>query len=80
MVLCTYMTCMQDTAGGGLVFWHPKGSVVRRCIEDYWQLKHTQVPSYYHPTLLTTHLTPAFYCTRATVLGRVRHSAYSTYG
>jgi threonyl-tRNA synthetase len=28
---------LQEDAGGGLVFWHPKGSTVRRLIEDYWK-------------------------------------------
>ena len=31
---------IQDNAGGGLVFWHPKGSIVRRQIEDYWKDAH----------------------------------------
>lgn len=33
---------MQD-AGGGMVFWHPKGSVIRRVIEDYWKDEHVKV-------------------------------------
>lgn len=32
---------IQEDAGGGLVFWHPKGSVVRRNIEDFWKNAHT---------------------------------------
>ena len=31
---------IQEDAGGGLVFWHPKGSVIRRLIEDYWKSMH----------------------------------------
>lgn len=31
---------IQEDAGGGLVFWHPKGSLVRRGIEDYWKGAH----------------------------------------
>ncbi|TVP93277.1 MAG: threonine--tRNA ligase [Thioalkalivibrio sp.] len=27
---------IQDDAGGGLVFWHPKGSRIRRVIEQFW--------------------------------------------
>ncbi len=27
---------IQDEAGGGLVFWHPKGARIRRVIEDFW--------------------------------------------
>ena len=31
---------LQEDAGGGLVFWHPKGSTVRRKIEDFWKEAH----------------------------------------
>ena len=31
---------IQDEAGGGLVFWHPKGSQMRLLIEDYWRAAH----------------------------------------
>ena len=31
---------IQEDAGGGLVFWHPKGSIVRRQIEDFWKQQH----------------------------------------
>jgi threonyl-tRNA synthetase len=31
---------LQEDAGGGLVFWHPKGSKVRRVIEDFWKAAH----------------------------------------
>lgn len=31
---------IQEDAGGGLVFWHPKGSTVRRKIEDFWKAEH----------------------------------------
>ena len=31
----------QEDAGGGLVFWHPKGSVIRRNIEDFWKAEHS---------------------------------------
>ena len=33
---------IQEDAGGGLVFWHPKGSVIRRAIEDYWKDEHVK--------------------------------------
>jgi len=32
---------IQEDAGGGLVFWHPKGSSIRRNIEDFWKEAHT---------------------------------------
>ncbi|KAK9133041.1 hypothetical protein Scep_012569 [Stephania cephalantha] len=31
---------IQDDAGGGLVFWHPKGAIVRHIIEDSWKSMH----------------------------------------
>jgi threonyl-tRNA synthetase len=34
---------IQEDAGGGLVFWHPKGSTVRRIIEEYWKQEHIKV-------------------------------------
>jgi len=32
---------IQPDAGGGLVFWHPRGARVRRLIEDFWKDAHT---------------------------------------
>lgn len=31
---------IQEDAGGGLVFWHPKGAMMRYLIEDYWRKAH----------------------------------------
>jgi len=31
---------IQEAAGGGLVFWHPKGATIRRGIEDFWKDAH----------------------------------------
>ena len=33
---------IQEDAGGGLVFWHPKGSIVRRIIEEFWKDEHVK--------------------------------------
>ncbi|KAL7216389.1 hypothetical protein ACSBR1_028352 [Camellia fascicularis] len=33
---------LQDEAGGGLVFWHPKGAIVRQIIEDAWKKIHME--------------------------------------
>ena len=33
---------LQEDAGGGLVFWHPKGARIRRVIEDFWRQRHEQ--------------------------------------
>jgi threonyl-tRNA synthetase len=32
----------QDDAGGGLVFWHPKGAIIRHILEDSWKQIHLQ--------------------------------------
>ncbi|MEO0093283.1 MAG: threonine--tRNA ligase [candidate division WOR-3 bacterium] len=31
---------IQEEAGAGLIFWHPKGATIRRIIEDYWKAIH----------------------------------------
>jgi threonyl-tRNA synthetase len=31
---------IQEDAGGGLVFWHPRGGRIRKVIEDYWRARH----------------------------------------
>ena len=31
-----------EEAGGGLVFWHPKGYILRETIENYWKQKHRE--------------------------------------
>ena len=31
---------VHEEAGPGLIHWHPKGSVVRRLIEDFWKEEH----------------------------------------
>ena len=33
---------IQEDAGGGLVFWHPKGSKVRKLVEDFWKDTHEE--------------------------------------
>jgi len=33
---------IQEDAGGGLVFWHPRGARIRRIIEDYWRQVHVE--------------------------------------
>ncbi|RAL45361.1 hypothetical protein DM860_013757 [Cuscuta australis] len=33
---------IQDEAGGGLVFWHPNGAIVRHIIEDAWKKIHIE--------------------------------------
>jgi len=31
---------LQEEAGSGLVFWHPKGALIRTEIEDFWRAEH----------------------------------------
>lgn len=31
---------LQDSAGGGLVFWQPKGAMVRNQLETFWKDIH----------------------------------------
>ncbi|KAI3434559.1 hypothetical protein D9Q98_002632 [Chlorella vulgaris] len=33
---------ISETCGGGLVFWHPKGAMVRHLIEEFWKTTHLQ--------------------------------------
>jgi len=31
---------IHDEAGAGLIYWHPKGAVIRNIIEDFWRSEH----------------------------------------
>lgn len=31
---------MHEEAGAGLIYWHPKGMVIRSIIEDFWKAEH----------------------------------------
>ena len=31
---------IHEEAGPGLVFWHPKGAIIRRAVEDFWKDEH----------------------------------------
>ncbi|MCZ6696198.1 MAG: threonine--tRNA ligase, partial [Acidobacteria bacterium] len=31
---------VEETAGPGLIFWHPKGTVLRQVLEDFWKERH----------------------------------------
>jgi threonyl-tRNA synthetase len=33
---------IQEEAGGGLIFWHPRGAAMRREIEDFWRAEHVR--------------------------------------
>ncbi len=44
---------IQEQAGGGLVFWHPKGARMRLLIENYWREAHLRAG---YELLYTPHL------------------------
>ena len=31
---------VSDEVGAGLILWHPKGAMVRKLVEDYWNEQH----------------------------------------
>lgn len=31
---------IQEEGGPGLVYWHPKGALIRECIENFWRQEH----------------------------------------
>jgi len=31
---------VHEEAGAGLIYWHPKGGLIRSLVEDYWKQKH----------------------------------------
>jgi threonyl-tRNA synthetase len=33
---------MNDEVGAGLVLWHPKGAMIRKLVEDYWNEEHVK--------------------------------------
>ncbi|RLN34578.1 threonine--tRNA ligase, chloroplastic/mitochondrial 2 [Panicum miliaceum] len=47
---------IQEDAGGGLVFWHPKGAIIRHILEDSWKQIHLQ---YGYDLLYTPHVAKA---------------------
>ncbi|OMO94365.1 hypothetical protein CCACVL1_06040 [Corchorus capsularis] len=47
---------IQEEAGGGLVFWHPKGAIVRHIIEDSWRKTHIE---HGYDLLFTPHVAKA---------------------
>ena len=44
---------IRDEIGAGLVLWHPKGSRIRRVIEDFWRFQHDR---YGYELLYTPHI------------------------
>ena len=33
---------IQDAAGGGFIYWHPKGTIIRKVIERFWEDEHVR--------------------------------------
>ncbi len=33
---------IHDVAGGGFIYWHPKGTIIRKVIERFWEDEHTR--------------------------------------
>ncbi|MCZ6695733.1 MAG: threonine--tRNA ligase, partial [Acidobacteria bacterium] len=33
---------IEESAGPGLIFWHPKGTVVRQILEEFWKERHVR--------------------------------------
>ncbi|HVP57528.1 MAG TPA: threonine--tRNA ligase, partial [bacterium] len=44
---------IHEEAGPGLAYWHPKGSIVRQTIEDFWRAEHTKRG---YSTVFTPHI------------------------
>ncbi len=47
---------IREEAGGGLVFWYPKGYVLREIIENYWKEEHRKAG---YDIVLTPHIAKA---------------------
>ncbi|MEI6185931.1 MAG: threonine--tRNA ligase [Dehalococcoidia bacterium] len=49
---------LHEEAGPGLVYWHPKGAMVRQLIEDFWKAEHRRrnYDIVYSPHIAKVHL------------------------
>ena len=49
---------LHEEAGPGLVYWHPKGAMVRQIIEDFWKVEHRRrnYDIVYSPHIAKVHL------------------------
>ena len=49
---------LHEEAGPGLVYWHPKGAMVRQIIEDFWKAEHRRrgYDIVYSPHIAKVHL------------------------
>jgi len=65
---------VQDQAGGGLIFWHPKGALIRHLIEDFWKKEHLKRG---YQLLYTPHIAKADLWKTSGHLEFYRESMYS---
>ena len=49
---------IQEDAGGGLVFWHPRGAMMRHIIEGYWVDKHINSATHPYELVGSPHIAP----------------------
>jgi len=65
---------LHEEAGSGLVYWHPKGSRVRKVIEDYWREEHIRNG---YEILFTPHIGKAWLWETSGHLGYYNENMYS---
>jgi len=65
---------LHDDAGAGLVYWHPKGSMIRKVMEDFWRDEHLQNG---YELLFTPHIGKAHLWETSGHLSFYKESMYS---
>lgn len=64
---------LHEEAGAGLIFWHPKGAIIRQIIEDFWKQEHLRRG---YELVYTPHLAKASIWERSGHLDFYRESMY----
>ena len=64
---------LHEEAGAGLIFWHPKGALIRQLIEDFWKEEHLKRG---YELVYTPHLAKASIWERSGHLDFYRESMY----
>ena len=65
---------LHEEAGSGLVYWHPKGSRVRKVVEDFWREEHIRNG---YEILFTPHIGKAWLWETSGHLGYYNENMYS---
>ncbi len=65
---------LHEEAGSGLVYWHPKGSRVRKVVEDFWREEHIRNG---YEILFTPHIGRAWLWETSGHLGYYNENMYS---